>query len=98
MNHNDVTLDMMQLLRAALKESGKELKDGGLELKLVVSQELARLALAVGEPGYGRAVTAAQDNVALAAGLMAVSVADSSDARLLGIIQGALFMGAKALV
>ena len=94
MNHNDVTLDMMKLIRAA----GVELKDGGLELKLVVSQELAQLALAVGEPGYERAVTAARDNVALAAGLMVVSVADSSDARLLGIIQGALFMGAKALV
>lgn len=88
--------DLTDLVASALEETGRSLDEGREALQLEASTQLTQLALAVGEPGYDRAVVAARDNVALAAGLQAAAEADAADSRIIGIIQGALFFGAKA--
>jgi len=91
------TNDFMSLLEGTLKETGKELYLARDEVRQYAGEQMAQLALAVGEPGYDRAVIAARDNVLLRMGLRAVANADSSDQRIIGIVQGALFFGAKAI-
>jgi len=91
------TNDFMDLLGSALKETGKELEASLDDVRQYASEQLAQLALAVGEPGYERAVIAARDNVLMRMGLRAVDSADASDQRIIGIVQGGLFFGAKVL-
>jgi hypothetical protein len=91
------TNDFMSLLEGTLKETGKELETSLDEVRQYAGEQMAQLALAVGEPGYDRAVIAARDNVLLRMGLRAVANADSADQRIIGIVQGALFFGAKAI-
>lgn len=62
------------------------------------ADQAASLAGLVDDPGYHEAVIAARDNVALQAGITASQQADATDSRILGVLEGALFMGAKVLV
>lgn len=89
--------EFMELIEDNIRETGRELKISGADLRELAGAQMAQLALAAGEPGYGRAVIAARDNVALAIGLEAVARADSIDSKLLGVIQGGLYFGAKVL-
>lgn len=91
------TNDFMDLLGSTLKETGKELETSLDDVRQYASEQLAQLALAVGEPGYDRAVIAARDNVLLRMGLRSVANADAVDSRIIGVVQGALFFGAKAI-
>lgn len=91
------TQDFMDSLNASLKDTGRELSVSTEEVRAEAANQLQKLAMAAGEPGYDRAVIAARDNVALVAGLKSVSNADHVDNRIIGVIQGALFVGAKAL-
>lgn len=89
--------DIIKVLESALKETGKDLGVSLDAVKVKIAEQLALLALAVGEPGYDRAVIAARDNVAFAMGLSAVADADAIDSRIIGVIQGGLSMGARLL-
>lgn len=89
--------ELLSLLSDAAKETGRNLDVSQQKLREVAATQMAQLALAVGEPGYDRAVIAARDIIALEAGLQLHSAASAADSRLVGIIQGALFFGAKAL-
>lgn len=89
--------DFMKLLESSLKETGKELSVSLDVVRAEAARQMAQLALAAGEPGYERAVIAARDNVAMVAGLQSVANADAVDARIIGVIQGGLFLGAKAI-
>lgn len=62
------------------------------------AERAAHLASIIGEPGYAEAVEIEVQNVALRAGISAVDSADAADAQIVGIITGALKMGAAALV
>lgn len=62
------------------------------------AQRAAHLATIFGEPGFDEAVKAEIQNVALEAGIAAVDSADAADARIVGIITGALKVGVAALV
>lgn len=93
----NATDQFMDLLTSAAEETGTDLTESLDSVRTVVAEQMAKLSLVVGEPGYDRAVKAARDNVALAAGLSAVEDADAADGRIIGIIQGALFFGAKTL-
>ena len=61
------------------------------------SDQAVSLSGLVGQPGYQEAVIAARDNVALQAGIYASEQADATDSRIIGVLEGALFMGAKVL-
>lgn len=88
---------LKNLLESALEETGADLEATTSEVALYAAQRTAVLATLVGLNGYEQAVIAERDNVALRAGLSAVSVADAARERLLGVIQGALFLGAQML-
>ena len=85
------------LLEAAVKETGADLGKSKDEVAMYMSERTAHLAQIVGFEGFDMAVVAERDNVALFAGLHAVAQSDSIRDRILGIIQGALFIGASAL-
>lgn len=60
-------------------------------------KEMLDLSLIVGEPGYELALVASRDVVALKLGLKLVTGADAADDQLVGLIQGALGIAARAL-
>ena len=93
----NATDQFMDLLQGVASETGHDLSESADRIRTTVAEQMAKLSLVVGEPGYDRAVKAARDNVALAAGLAAVEDADAADGRIIGVIQGALFFGAKTL-
>lgn len=67
------------------------------EVAAYAAEQAAMLKNVANQPGYHQAVLAARDNVALKAGIKASEQADATDSRIIGIIEGALFMGAKVL-
>ena len=67
------------------------------EVAAYAAEQAAKLKNVANQPGYHEAVKAARDNVALKAGINASEQADATDSRILGVIEGALFMGAKVL-
>lgn len=93
----NATDQFMDLLNGVAKETGKDLSESLGTIRTTVAEQMAKLSAVVGEPGYERAVLAARDNVALAAGLEAVEDGDAADTRIIGVIQGALFFGAQTL-
>jgi hypothetical protein len=61
------------------------------------SDQATSLAALVGKPGYHEAVIAARDSIALQAGIVASDQADIANSKILGLLEGALYMGAKVL-
>jgi hypothetical protein len=97
MNEAQAAESIEALLKDAIAETGATLAKGADELALYVAGRSAHLATLVEDPGFDLAIRAERDAVALEAGLAAVEQAEAADARLLGIFQGVLAMGAKAL-
>lgn len=87
--------EFMELINGVIDETGRTIGLSKDQLKIEAANQLGMLALAVGEPGYDRAVLASRDNMALSMGLAAVGEADAVDARILGVLQGGLFLAAK---
>lgn len=85
------------LLCAAVNDTGLELKKAKDEVAVYMAERTAHLAQIVGLDGFDLAVIAERDNVAMFAGLSAVAQSDAIKDRVLGILQGALWMGAHAL-
>lgn len=79
-----------ELLRSALTETGVSLKISADELVRYVAEQGATLALAIGEPGFDKALIAARNAIALKAGLNATLEAEAADARIVGVLQGVL--------
>ena len=67
------------------------------EVERIAAASIARLATLVGQPGYDMAVEAELDIVAIKAGLKMTSAMDVIDIRALGLIEGALRMGAGVM-
>lgn len=92
------TINFSGLLASAVTETGAALSKTSDELAAYVAQRAGVLAAAYGQPGYEMAVAAERDAVALWAGMAGVAAAKAADQRLLGVIQGALSIGAQAMV
>lgn len=67
------------------------------DVKQYSAQSMARLATLVGQPGYELAVEAERDIVAIKIGMRIAKDADLGDIKALGMIEGALRMGAGVL-
>lgn len=70
---------------------------GSKELAKYVLERSEHLSLAAGEPGFDKAVRAEANALAIEAGLLAVSQAESTDAELRGFLYGVLRMASAAL-
>lgn len=90
----DVTEDLKALFQDAIEETGVSLQVGAAELAAYAAERSAHLATLVSDPGFQLAVRAERDAVALRAGITAVQQADAADARIVGVIQGALSFAA----
>ncbi len=83
-------------LDTALRETGLQLEKSAHEVAVYAALRSVQLTKAVGQKGFQEAVVAERDAVALYAGIQAVNNADAADARILGLIHGALAMGISA--
>jgi len=95
MNAEDLNLG--DLLSTSAEELGLELEGTARDLAVYAAERTAYLSTLVGQPGFEQAVVAERANVALRAGIAAIDSADAAQSRFLGVIQGALSIGAKAL-
>lgn len=95
MNPEDLNLE--DLLSSSAEELGLAIEGNTRELAAYAAERTAYLSLLVGQPGFEQAVVAERANVALRAGIAAIDTADVAQSRFLGVIQGALSIGAKAL-
>lgn len=93
----NVADELERLLKDAAKETGRDLRGNLAAVTLYAAERTAYLSTLVGQPGFEEAVRAERDNVALKGGIASVKAADAADARIVGIIQGVLFLGARAL-
>lgn len=80
------------LLSSLLEGTGQDLAQSSQKIATYAAERTAILATLVGQVGYEQAVIVERDNIALFAGLEAVSNADGLRDRILGAIQGTLFM------
>jgi len=87
--------EVLNLLEEAARELGKEIDVDNVQQAIKDQSRL--LAKAIREPGYRRALKSARNIVAIAGGIDIVDAADAADAKLLGVIEGALGMTAKIL-
>lgn len=87
-----------ELLETSVQETGASLGKSAAVVAEYMDQRAQHLAGLVGQPGFEQfAVPAERDNVAMFAGMAAWRAAKAADQRLIGIITGALSLGAKAL-
>lgn len=79
-------------LDASVRATGRDLKVSTLEAATYTAQRADHLATiaATGEPGLDEAVEAARDSVLTFLGIEAVAAADAADARIVGLVHGAL--------
>lgn len=94
---NPENLNLEDLLKNSAEELGLEIKGGAKALAAYAAERTSYLSLLVGQPGFEQAVVAERANVALRAGILAIDTADAAQSRFIGVIQGALSIGAKAL-
>ena len=84
-------------IAASLRETGGSLKTSSAEVAAYAATRAAHLATISNEPGFDEALIAERDNVLAFAGVSAVRNADAVDARIIGLIHGALAVGVAAL-
>lgn len=89
--------DLITMLKTAAQEQGRQLAANLDEVRDYARQRALHLATIVGQPGYETALKAEAHNVALRAGIAAVQAGDAADQRIIGIITGALGIGARVL-
>ena len=93
----DVGSEIVNLFIDAATEVGYDIRHGTEELRRYTAERTAILASLVGQAGYVQAVEAEAHNVAVKAALRLDTEAKAGDAKLLGILVGALSIGAKIL-
>jgi len=98
MKNQAVADELARVLTDAAREEGRDLLVDAQAVRAVIAASVERLAASVGQPGYRDAVIAERDAVALASAVVAVDSGDAADRRLLGIIEGALTVGARMVL
>lgn len=93
----DIKQQLQELLQQAAAESGVEIQTDREELAVYTAARLALLSELVGTDYFAEAVNIERDNILLKAGIIATVEADSLDRRVLGVIEGALYIAAAAL-
>ena len=83
-------------LDAALRETGAQLQRSTADVAAYTASRAAHLAAIAGQPGVDEAVIAERDAVWLYAAGRAVASADAADARVIGLIHGALAVAMAA--
>ena len=91
-------MTIKELLDATVAETGVQLSESTDALSAYVAARAVHLSSLVGQPGFEFAVQAERDSVALRSGLAVHDQARGADQRILGIIQAALSIGARAAV
>jgi len=94
----NIAEEFERTIRDAGDRLGVELSENLDEVRRYASERMLHLSSIVDEPGYSEALVAEGINVALQAAGEAVDSADALDRELLGIVTGALAIGARALV
>lgn len=89
--------EFKDLLESFLEETGAQLSADAQEVVAYMDERAAHLSTLVGQPGFQMAVAAERDSVAIKASIEVMDNADAVDQRFVGLIQGALAIGAKAL-
>lgn len=89
--------DFLDLVVNAAKETGVELATDASEIAAYAADRSRHLSSIVGQEGFREALIAERDNVALKAGIAAVDAAEAADRRILGVLEGGLSLGARAL-
>jgi hypothetical protein len=88
---------LAELLKQHAEETSTSIKGDLQQIAAYANQRLAHLRSIVNEPGYRRAVIAERDSIALQAAGRAIDQADAADARLVGIIDGAISIAIGAI-
>ena len=89
-------MDYGELIKDVLEETGIDLEITKDELIRYTAERAAHLTTLIGQPGYGLALRAERDAVALHAGLDATMAAEAADSRIVGVIQTILMAVAGA--
>lgn len=97
MDFKNAAQQLIDLLKQEGEDVGADLKTDATDLQAYIATRLANLAVAVGQPGYSDALTAERDAVALKVAGRAIDEADATDARILGVITGAMHIAVVAL-
>lgn len=97
MSQDQVSSDISDLLKSAQRELKQDLSQSTQAVAFYATQRAALLASNVGQPGFELALRAERDNVALYAGIETTRMADEAQQRFLGILEGSLALGARAL-
>ena len=90
-------MDFKLILKRAAEETGRDITADLNEVAQYAAERTAHLSTLVAAPDFWEAVIVERDNVALKAGIKAVDQGDKVDARLLGIVQGALAAAASMI-
>lgn len=92
----DFQTELASLLNATYTEFGTSFPGDIHEVTTYAEKRTLHLSTLVGNPGYEQAVLAERDNIALKAGIVAAVASDRMDQRVLGVIQSAISVAAKA--
>lgn len=90
--------DLKQLLDDVVKETGVQLKTSTVELATYTAERAVHLSGLVADPDFLVAVRAERNALWLKASHTAVENADAAEARVIGVLQGALTMTARLIV
>ena len=97
----DGVFDLKSQLVALFKSEGVAARDDLVQAADRVAdyavEQSQQLVPLVGDAGFMLAVTAAAQNVLMRAGLKLTAQADAADARFVGLLEGALAIGTRAL-
>jgi hypothetical protein len=89
--------EFVGLLRENAIEAGRELASDLGEVRDYVAARMAHLSRTSAEPGFREALVAERDSIAMKAAGRAIDRADAFDARILGLVEGVILVGSKAL-
>lgn len=92
-----IAQEFVDLLKTNAVEAGKNLADDLNAVREYAAARMAHLSTIAAEPGFRQALIAERDSLALMAAGRAIDEGDAFDARLIGIVEGALAIGSKAL-
>ncbi len=93
----DLAHELERTLRESADRLGVSLNENTDEVRNYTSERMLHLSGIIDEPGYSQALVAEGINVALKAVEGSVETADEVDKELLGMVIGALSIGARAV-
>ena len=94
----DVAKEFLDMITDAVEETGADLTESKEEIAAYAAERAQHLSTIAHEPGFGQAVVAERNNVAMRAGIEISDDAAAVDSRWIGMIGGALRIAAIALI